>query len=72
MKEKWTKGDDGRYEELRGKGSKRTYNETEELRALIMKGQRIGLFGRTNPNTPNAIFYMPKQKVLEFPVVKRW
>ena len=65
MSEKWTKLDDERYEELSWK-KYRTDNETEELRTLIKKGQRIGLFSDSGCKPE----YEVKSKVLEFPVVR--
>ena len=65
MKEKWTKLNDERYEELSWK-KQRTNNETEELRTLIKKGQRIGIIS----NSGCSPEYEIKSKILEFPVVK--
>lgn len=69
MRVQWTKQDDDRYEELRAKWRKElaTPAELSELRGMVMRGERIGIF-TISGNTPNSAFYAVKSKVLNFPV----
>lgn len=71
MQEKWTKQDDDRYEELNAKWIKdlATPAELSELKGMVMRGHRIGIFTITG-NGPNSALYAVKSKVLNFPVIQ--